>query len=375
MTPLSTRTFGRTTKFQMLCHQLYELAHRLGPDAKLPTVVQLRDSMDVSMATLNSALKELETQNIIYRKHGVGIYVSSELHQKSVCLVCDPTFMSSANHSPFWDIMMVQARERASTHNEHFELHFTQPNGALNEPLQRGLARDIKEGKVDGIIGVGFEMNAVEWIEAQGVPFVSVFGPGSYNLGLDYECFFRLGIQQLQASGCQRLGLWMPVVPNRLRDLQLDLNADRCHEFVALMDEAGLITYPELIQLNQHLLPNLGDVTTQSHQEQGFLTAERVFGKSRSEWPDAILSTDDMMTHGALMAMQKLGVQAGVDVQVVSHANRGSSALIGREKELALLEYDPIEIVNTAFSMLESLMEGRKPLQEEVLVQPQLRRP
>jgi len=38
------------------------LAHQSGPDAKLPTVLQLCEDMSVSVATLNGALKELEAQ-------------------------------------------------------------------------------------------------------------------------------------------------------------------------------------------------------------------------------------------------------------------------------------------------------------------------
>ena len=357
----------------MLCHQLYELANGLGPDAKLPTVVQLRDSMDVSMATLNSALKELESHNVIYRKHGVGIYVSPELNQNSVCLVCDSTFMSSANHSPFWDILIEQARQRATTHNENFELHFSHPNGALNAPLQRGLSREIEAGQVDGIIGVGFQSKAVEWIEAQGVPFVSIFGSGQYRLNLDQGSVFRMGIKHLQQNGCRRVGLWMPVPPNRPRDTEWWVpHAANGNQFLALTDEAGLQSHPELIRLSLHYLPTPGGLTTASHQEQGFQTATEVFSSPRQEWPDGLVISDDMMTQGALVAMRELRVRPGIDVKIASHANRGSPALIGLEKDLTLLEFDPAEIVNTAFSMLEDLMSGRKPTRDNVFLLPHM---
>ena len=63
---------GKQTRFQLACERLIELAHELGPDAKLPTVLQLRDRLGISIATLNSVLNELEAQRVVRRKHGIG---------------------------------------------------------------------------------------------------------------------------------------------------------------------------------------------------------------------------------------------------------------------------------------------------------------
>jgi DNA-binding LacI/PurR family transcriptional regulator len=370
----SPRYFGRSSKFQNLCTKLYELATHLGPNEKLPTIVQLRDSMNVSMATLNLALKELESQNIIYRKHGVGIYVSPQLDRKSICLICESAFMQTANHSPFWDILMEQAQARAVNYKENFELHFTQPKGTFNGPLLRGLSNDMESGHVDGVIGVGIGRGLGEWIQSQDVAYVSIFGPGQYKLYLDNQRLIQLGVEQLRESGCKRLGLWMPVPSNRPRVEETEWNGATGSQFLVSVENSGLIPYPELVQLNHHLLPNIGDITLQSHQEQGFHLATKVFSRPRSEWPDGILITDDMMTYGAFIAMQKMGVVFGRDVQAISHANRGSSVLIGLETQLTLLEYDPAEIVHQAFHMLECLMIGQVPEQESVLVQPRLRK-
>src|SRR5688500_12473756 len=103
----------RQTKLQETCGQLEDLAHSLGPDAKLPTVIQLRDRFGVSVATLNSALTELEAQRVIRRKHGVGIYVSPRIRQRTVCLICDPSFFRVAGASPFWNLLVDQVRQRA----------------------------------------------------------------------------------------------------------------------------------------------------------------------------------------------------------------------------------------------------------------------
>ena len=66
----------REVRAQALRARLVDLAHDLGPGARMPTMLQLRDSLGVSIATLDSALSELEAQNVVYRRHGVGTFVT-----------------------------------------------------------------------------------------------------------------------------------------------------------------------------------------------------------------------------------------------------------------------------------------------------------
>lgn len=82
-----------------------------------------------------------------------------------------------------------------------------------------------------------------------------------------------------------------------------------------------------------------------------------------------------MMTHGALLASQKLGVRVGSDVKVASHANVGSPTLLGHEEDLTLLEVNSSELVQAMFAQLESLMDGQVPTQSNVLIAPRLRAP
>jgi len=113
----------------------------------------------------------------------------------------------------------------------------------------------------------------------------------------------------------------------------------------------------------------------ESHQEQGYRIALEVFGGPRKLWPDGLVFTDDMMTHGALLALQKLGVRVGRDVKVATHANTGSLVMRGHDEEVCLLEVNPAELVQTMFDQLETLMDGQVPTQSKVLIAPRLRAP
>jgi len=344
-----TRSYGRTPKLQALCSQLREQAVRLGAGAKMPTVIALRDELGVSMATLDAALRELETQQVITRKHGVGIYVSPQLHQKSVSLVCDSSVFMSAGHSPVWDILLGAARERARLGGERFELHLAASRDELGAPLQRGLARDIAEKYVDGVIGVGIMQDAVRWIEAQGVPFVSLFGPAfstrSAAVNIDSERSLELGAQQLAKQGCHRVALW-PQQPHE-DGLGRIACTERNKSWARSCADYGLQSGPA-----SYGSPEM------SQSEQGFELVSACFSQPRVQWPDGILIGDDVLAHGALMAMRQMNVRVGTDVRVVSHANKGSAVLMGHDEPMTLLEIDPNELIEAAFRLLESLLRG-----------------
>lgn len=380
--PLKTRIQRpiRRTKLQETCGQISDLAHTLGPDAKLPTVIQLRDQFGVSVATLNSALTELEAQRVIRRKHGVGIYVSPRIRQRSVCLICDPSFFRVSGASPFWNLLVDQVRRRAEAEQETFSFHFTADDPAvlLSEeasfPLQNGLVNDIVNGRVDGVLCVGVLKPTMQWLERQQVPLVAFAGPASYAVGINVSEVTRLGVSSLRAKGCKKIAYWAAVAPYRTSDSILPLPTDPVTRFAEHLTAAGISIDPALIRLNTHLIVP-GEHHTVSHQEQGFNLVGEVFGAESdpAQRPDGIISADDMLTQGALTAFQRLGIRVGKDMQIATHANVGSPALLGWESDLTLIEIDPGEIVNRMFDKLQRLMDGTIPAQTLYEVLPRLR--
>jgi len=110
-------------------------------------------------------------------------------------------------------------------------------------------------------------------------------------------------------------------------------------------------------------------------REQGYQMAMEAFSPETELRPDGILVTSDNMTQGILPALARLKLEVGRDLQLATHANAGSTTLLGHEQELIRLEFSPKEIVETVFGMLEELMAGRTPISQKVLVQPRLRLP
>ena len=355
------------SKPQVLGERLAAMAIQLGPDAKMPTVAQLCQSLEVSTTTVNLALRQLETEGMVIRRNGVGLFVGPKVREKGVqkvALVFNPAYFRGAGHSPFWDLLIEESERRAALKQQSFGLHFSLPGAASSGALQVGLLREIEEGDVNGVLGVALSPVVIEQLNAS-VPFVAFAGPGDWRVELDFCRLIEMGVAQLARQGCQRVGLWIPThftSASESVSRQLEIEA-----FRAALTEQGLPFHLDLVQ-NGTGLEN-GPLLS---QEQGYQIACKVFERPQSQWPDGIVVTDDTMTRGVLAALQKLNLRGGRDVAIISHANRGSPVLKGHEDELITLEFDPSELVEAMFEMLETLMDGQRPSVPSLSLVPRL---
>ncbi len=352
---MSTRTFGRETKFQKVRTELESLANRLGPEQKLPPIRELAVTMNASVSTLTGVLEELENQNLVYRRHGVGIFVSPS-RIKSIWLICDSQFFSEG-YSPFWNVLIAHARSRASQNNEHLSMHFTMPHGYPDAILHHTLVEEIRAGRVHGILGVGLRRPTARWIISQGVPFTAFAGWAPYVVNLNYRELINLGIRELRQRGCRRIGFWNPTV-SVVEDVED--KPSRCFPtdiFYECMAGQGLEVDASLVKNNWNLA---GLPTNESNSQQGYRTAREVFEQT-SNRPDGILISDDSMTQGALLALAQMGIRPGRDVLVASHSNKGTPLLLESANDMIRIEFDPAELVQRLFDMLETLMAGQIP--------------
>jgi DNA-binding LacI/PurR family transcriptional regulator len=328
---------------------------------KLPSIRELSVTMGASVSTLTGALEELENQNLVYRRHGVGIFVSPA-RVRSIWLLCDSQFFSQG-HSPFWDVLVQQARIRALQNNEQLSMHFTLPHGLPDATLHHALVEEIRAGRVHGIIGIGLNHSVAEWILEQEVPFTAFAGWAPYVVSLDATELVRQGVAALVNQGCRRIGFWKTSESLKADEKPVPESSDPAHVFIQSLKAHQLPLVPELIKAAPRNLPDTGqdNSVSESFPEQVYRVAQEVFGTKKSDWPDGIVITDDTMTQGALLAMARLGVRPGRDVMLASHANKGTSVLLGDEDNIIRLEYDPAEVVRKLFALLETLMDGNTP--------------
>ena len=368
--------FSHQTKTQALCSYLTELANKLGPDAKLPTMQQLCESLGVSVVTLNRALSELEGQNIIQRKHGVGIFVSPRLNQRTIGLVYDRDIFQ-AGASPFCGLLVEAARTRAASSSEKFSFYLAIPSKE-GFPVHDDLVEDIRARRLHGILFAG-EGNpqAVEWLLRHDVALVAVaYTPiAPWRVKIDWPEFVRLGVASLAQQGCKKIGLWIPVGVG-LGRTEGEVSFAELDAFRKALKKESLPFEAACVWENENMvIEPVVPHPPMTNQEQGFRAASEVFGStaSKGERPDGIVILDDMMTRGAVVALGQLGVRPGQNLKIATHTNRGSTVLMGYEENLTLMEIDPDEIVQASFAMLETLMAGSTPPEPTVSIKPKLR--
>ncbi|MBC7808820.1 MAG: LacI family DNA-binding transcriptional regulator [Akkermansiaceae bacterium] len=365
--------------------QLLNLAHRLGPHAKMPTVRALRGEMNVSQATLDSALSLLEGQNVLVRRQGSGVYVSHRLRQRNIALVCDPDFFFAFGTSPFWSLLVDQIRKIADDSEANLSLHFLLPWKDADllrpvdpSPLHPSLREDIATGRVHGVLGIGAPHPVTRWIEARNVPVVAYAGPARYMLGHSETVLVQRGVAELARQGCRRIEIWFHTESVNSHGVVLR------HESLYEVYRGAMLAH------DLSPLPAQRQSSTEGNgmagPEEGFRRALHRFGPRTpvSGRPDAILSTNDILTQGILMALYRLGIMPDTDVKIATHANAGSGVLLGWNHQITRLEYDLTQLVRLLFETLDALIGGEKPSWQEqtvyspevtYLLQPRLVRP
>ena len=369
----STLPRTRTTRSRQLSERLQQMALQGGAGARLPSMPELRRDLGVSMTTLSATVAELESQGVIERRRGVGLFVTqraSELVARTLVLVVSPRLMG-AGHAPFWDVLVRIVEGRARQSGQKIEFHFAlsdsshTPAASGREWLHKGLAEAIESGAVAGVFLVDTPLEVSEWIEACGVPTVTYAGPGRCAVSHDRPEFLRRGIAALLAAGCHRIGVWGA---SQLWTGGAAMQS--VDEFLA--DEWGA-------QLNGvQLLPTQSpsQTATLTAREAGWQLAHRVFASdNRADWPDGVLIDNDVLTRGALVALRKAGVSIGDDLVIVSHANRDTDVLADTEDELIRLEYDPAAIVAQMFAIMEKRWQAEPTAPQRVFMTPTLVQP
>jgi DNA-binding LacI/PurR family transcriptional regulator len=356
------------SRADMAYARLRQLAYAKGPDAKLPTREQICADLQFSRTTVDSALDLLERQSIIYRRQGSGIYVSPTIHRKTIVVLFASDFFES-QMSPFWGMLWSrfarQAQARSSVKDEDFQFHLVTPQPEGEPQLPEQIVREIDAGKVDGILCVGMPATVFFWLEGRGVPNVSYAGPGKWEVEGAVRTATEMAVRCLVEDGCRAIGLWRHEVEGDI------LQSEPIGWFEAALAERGLTLDPSLVVGFRASAPGAPRL---SYQEEGHHAARRCFTDPAGRRPDGIVIQDDMLTDGAIAALEELGVCVGEDVKIAAFTNLGSPILFGHRKKLTRIEFDPSDIPATMLNILDQAMAGKGPAEKTAHYLPALRR-
>jgi len=114
------KILGQRPRLQEACIKLHGIAQQLKADEKLPTMVELRDQLGISVQTLNDAVRELEKRNILRCVRGVGIYVAS---QRNRFVTGNVGFITaSPRRDEYWGLVVSGIREALHQRDCHLLL-------------------------------------------------------------------------------------------------------------------------------------------------------------------------------------------------------------------------------------------------------------
>lgn len=314
-----------------------------GPGTRLSSVRELKARLGFSQASLASAFEQLEREGLIVRRHGSGVYASAESDQVRVAVVLDPKFLLMANRSPIWNLILKAickaSGEKGWAATVHLGAIWPKVSGydSLSpEALPSALIEDLNNHRVNAAVCIGLSQGAVNVVTEAGVPVVSLAGYGQGIVQFHHRDLLQQGLQSLKGKGAAKVY----VAASRLADLE---NLEEFAQEYGLEAERVLLGEEEPVE--QPL--ESSDPVHQGWQWAGTLELKPGV---------AILSCDDMLTVGILMALHSRGLVPGRDVLIVSHSNKGSSTLTGWHQSLTRLEYNPVEISEALLKLVDQIV-------------------
>lgn len=334
------------------------IARRLGPQGRLPTVRQLRDSLGASLSTLHEVLGRLEQEGIIIREQGRGIFVAPTAHQSHIGVVTGSDLFESS-FSPFWFLLLQQARAQLARRQYRFSCYLDLPAQHGDLANHEQLVQDLRARKLHGLfLLLPHGADEIEWLKSWQVPLVAFGGDqtADYRVRHDGERAIELAVDELARQGMRTIGLIGAFDDSERATFRAQLSMRRLTE-----DPRWEWSYAEFAPRIQHRTREEFAAGVVHHQ----LTAGNL--------PEGLIITDDTMARGAVVALHRAGLPAERRPRIVAFGNKDSPVLTIFADELMVVEYDPADTVRAVLDTLEILIAGGRPPRTEILIAPRLR--
>lgn len=365
--------------------QCLALAQRLGSGNKLPGIRDLCHDLQVTITTVDAALRSLETEGVVVRKHGSGVYVSPRLGQKTIGLVFSRNVFRDAPAQQFYDQLLDLCRQRAQTRQERFSLYVDLADASERPSDDLGhweLLEDLQNRKLHGILRVcDLPADVLRCTSELNIPVAGLHTSGPHDdpltVGIDWRELVRMGVESLAQQGCKTLGLITPFgfwrTPENPNVLRQEVWNDDIRAFENTLALVNLPFHPALVWEYHPTPAEMGGFSEYiTNEERGYHAFKALYTNQApgSHRPDGLLILDDTMTKGALAAAQTLGIEIGKDVHVATHANCGTPILRSYRDRLTLLEINVPEMVELMFQLLERAWSGTTPPGRASLLSP-----
>lgn len=354
---------------------LLALTQTLGTETRLPTFNALKDQLGVSATTLSRVLERLEAEQVLVRRHGVGIFVSPQRDRRHIALICSPGFFEGVEVSPFWRLLMERILGHLRERHYDFSLHFSADEQESGVPFYEDVVRQVDGHRLHGVLGIGLSRASLGWLQERGIPVVT-FGSGhGVRVDIDFPALIRMGVEALVQQNCRRIGLWIST-PVMVAGPRKDSHSPSALVpiFLQAVEAQGLTANSEWVFEAAQLVGRTHSLLPRTLFEQGFQIAQSVFHPQLAEKsrPDGIITNSELLTQGAMIALEHLGLTIGQDIHFAAHANANSSVLRPWQEQITRLEVVPDTLAQQMLSLLEHWMESGQEPQTPIWHRPRL---
>lgn len=351
-------------KHAKLKFALQERLKKLQAGQPLPSISALKTEYDMCQGTVTRVLRELQADGLVEARNGSGVYATGRVHLKTIAIRIG--FDVLAPQAGVFPGLLLKGLETAVGQFEdvQYRHYFASGTGVLWPERICTLEQDVRRHLVDGVITLGVLGGEFGDLQAPVVAAL-VAPPGiTCHVNLDIEALIGRAMAALKARDCRRAALLGQAYgtqfqPDDYRYATARLAQQRIDFFRNEARRLGLATRPEwLCGVEETGVDQLVPSSARA-----FTAGWQAF----AEKPDALICLDDYMATGAIQAMRQLGVEPGRDIQVATHANRGSNVLDGLP--VMAIEFDPAEIARTLVETVHKLIDGER-VPATVLVPP-----
>ena len=333
---------------------LRAIMRETGPEGRLPTISKLCGMLQISLGTLDRVLERLEREGLVSRQRGRGLFVTSAISRKTVALVFGRGY--SKGFPPFWLQLESKCREHVTAAGDRFRFYVDRWSDSSETPSHNELDSALHAHEIDGlIVGAPNTLEQMVWLQSQKLPIVALTNTGETpcRVTLNYDLMIQYAVETMVAKGTRHALILAPIgvasapLEAQLRERGIAFTAA---EYNTISDSTG---------------PMQESPTVEEH---GYRAMRDLLARRLKA--DTLVSLDDMMTRGALMAIAQAGLTIGKDLTVITHSNRNTPTLAPYSRDLILIEFDPDQFAVTAVDMLERLMMGRTPPHPIMQIEP-----
>jgi len=299
---MSVETLQTRPRVRYACEEITRLAGEMGANAHLPTMVQLRESLGVSMNTLHAALRELENQHVVRSVHGVGIFVQET---KARALTGNIGFIGSVGYhtrgNPFHTYLMEGVQRAVNSKQQHLLYLGSDSSWDVNACE-----------KIDGLLLCNIE-NPSQILKSlpSSLSCVSLLTllDDVASVGVDDYEGACLAVRHLVELGHQRIACLMERSPSESRR--------RYAGYYDALLEAGLEVEPKWARLTDNIQINNRTMTQPYHAWARVNMRDWLIEDWRESGCTAILVQNEIAAVGVMQVLQEEGIRVPQDVSVM----------------------------------------------------------